>query len=216
MSATKSNMKFVFSSAIFAAGSIEDELKFALGDNVDNQIFDDDIDEAIRSADGDNGSVIAPFAVGLSRSSSQRASAGGDDCDASALGFTPREPFQLDEGASAGAASDHLGLSRLVTMPGDDGCDGPTYVPLNDAFGSGDNMDPPSVPSRASSTTSPRPRRSSPGSSSLGAIPTTTPRPRSSGGRQVRPTNTPAAAAGPRPSPRGSASPGPAGAASGP
>ncbi|EJK72819.1 hypothetical protein THAOC_05609, partial [Thalassiosira oceanica] len=45
-------------------GSVEDELRFALGGDVDVQLFDGDIDEALRSAAGgdDDGSVADPFA----------------------------------------------------------------------------------------------------------------------------------------------------------
>ncbi|EJK74039.1 hypothetical protein THAOC_04310, partial [Thalassiosira oceanica] len=137
-------------------GSVEDELRFALGGDVDVQLFDGDIDEALRSAAAggdDDGSVVDPFADGLSRSSSLQSLHGAGDCGSSPLGFPHRDPFQSDEryghAAPAAAASDqpYLGLSRLVSMPGDDGCDGPTYVPLDDAVpGARGNMDPLSVP----------------------------------------------------------------------
>ncbi|EJK48476.1 hypothetical protein THAOC_32721, partial [Thalassiosira oceanica] len=115
-------------------GSVEDELRFALGGDVDVQLFDGDIDEALRSAAAggdDDGSVADPFA---SRPGSPLDPHGAGDRGSSPLGFPHRDPFQSDEryghAAPAAAASDgpYLGLSRLVSMPGDDGCDGPTYV----------------------------------------------------------------------------------------
>ena len=139
-------------------GSVEDELKFALGGDVDDQLFDGDIDAALREAGGDvcddDGSDPFALAGGTSRPASPGCVRG---CHAGA----PADPV-LPTGhiRTVGYASPedrgrgpYPGLSRLVSMPGDDRDGrGGTYVPLNDDYGGGTTWTRPRLPRRASST----------------------------------------------------------------